>query len=47
VDENEMRRGNLAARMLWGNEASVLVGDFLLGQAFGDVAQTHRSDVCR
>jgi len=29
-----MRRGKLAARMLWGNEASVLVGDFLLGQAF-------------
>ena len=23
-----------AARVLWGNEASVLVGDFLLGQAF-------------
>jgi octaprenyl-diphosphate synthase len=34
VDESEMRRGKLAARMLWGNEASVLVGDFLLGQAF-------------
>jgi octaprenyl-diphosphate synthase len=34
VDESQMRRGKLAARMLWGNEASVLVGDFLLGQAF-------------
>jgi len=34
VDESNMRRGRLAARMLWGNEASVLVGDFLLGQAF-------------
>jgi octaprenyl-diphosphate synthase len=34
VDESEMRRGRLAARMVWGNEASVLVGDFLLGQAF-------------
>jgi octaprenyl-diphosphate synthase len=34
VDNSEMRRGRLAARMLWGNEASVLVGDFLLGQAF-------------
>ena len=34
VDESEMRRGKMAARMLWGNEASVLVGDFLLGQAF-------------
>ena len=34
VDESDMRRGKLAARMLWGNEASVLVGDYLLGQAF-------------
>ena len=34
VDESEMRRGKSAARVLWGNSASVLVGDFLLGQAF-------------
>ena len=34
VDESDMRRGREAARVLWGNEASVLVGDFLLGQAF-------------
>jgi len=34
VDESDMRRGRPAARMVWGNEASVLVGDFLLGQAF-------------
>ncbi len=34
VDESDMRRGKLAARKLWGNQASVLVGDFLLGQAF-------------
>jgi octaprenyl-diphosphate synthase len=34
VDESDLRRGRLAARVLWGNEASVLVGDFLLGQAF-------------
>ncbi|MGE3148677.1 MAG: polyprenyl synthetase family protein [Pseudorhodoplanes sp.] len=34
VDESDMRRGKVAARMLWGNEATVLVGDFLLGQAF-------------
>jgi octaprenyl-diphosphate synthase len=34
VDESDMRRGKLAARMLWGNATSVLVGDFLLGQAF-------------
>src|SRR3984885_13629301 len=34
VDESDLRRGAAAARGLWGNEASVLVGDFLLGQAF-------------
>ena len=34
VDQSDMRRGKQSARMLWGNEASVLVGDFLLGQAF-------------
>jgi octaprenyl-diphosphate synthase len=34
VDESDMRRGRKAARTLWGNDASVLVGDFLLGQAF-------------
>ncbi|HVW91520.1 MAG TPA: polyprenyl synthetase family protein [Devosia sp.] len=34
VDDSDMRRGRPAARMVWGNPASVLVGDFLLGQAF-------------
>ncbi len=34
VDQSDMRRGRPAARKVWGNEASVLVGDFLLGQAF-------------
>ena len=34
VDASDMRRGRVAARLKWGNEASVLVGDFLLGQAF-------------
>ncbi len=34
VDESGMRRGRKTARTIWGNQASVLVGDFLLGQAF-------------
>lgn len=34
VDESGLRRGKTTARMIWGNQASVLVGDFLLGQAF-------------
>ena len=34
VDESSTRRGKPTARLLWSNQASVLVGDFLLGQAF-------------
>jgi len=34
VDESDKRRGRQAPRKIWGNAASVLVGDFLLGQAF-------------
>ena len=40
VDESDLRRGKVAARILWGNEASVLVGDFLLGQAFRMMVET-------
>ena len=34
VDESDTRRGKRTARLVWGNQESVLVGDFLLGQAF-------------
>jgi octaprenyl-diphosphate synthase len=34
VDESDTRRGRKTARLIWGNQATVLVGDFLLGQAF-------------
>ena len=34
VDDSDYRRGKKSARLVWGNQASVLVGDFLLGQAF-------------
>jgi octaprenyl-diphosphate synthase len=44
VDESTMRRGKPAARMIWGNEASVLVGDFLLGQAFLMMVEAGRLD---
>lgn len=44
VDESEVRRGKAAARMVWGNEASVLVGDFLLGHAFKMMVETGSLD---
>lgn len=34
VDESLMRRGNPSANAVWGNQASVLVGDFLFSRAF-------------
>lgn len=34
VDESELRRGQAAANLIWGNQASVLVGDFLFSRAF-------------
>ncbi|MFN3233132.1 MAG: polyprenyl synthetase family protein [Alphaproteobacteria bacterium] len=34
VDDSELRRGNKTANILWGNKASVLVGDFLFSRAF-------------
>jgi octaprenyl-diphosphate synthase len=34
VDASDLRRGRDTANSLWGNEASVLVGDFLYSRAF-------------
>ncbi|BAU57679.1 octaprenyl diphosphate synthase [Halorhodospira halochloris] len=34
VDGSQMRRGKQTAHTIWGNEASVLVGDFLYTRAF-------------
>ncbi|XSG81026.1 MAG: polyprenyl synthetase family protein [Methyloligella sp. ZOD6] len=47
VDESELRRGRKTARMLWGNEASVLVGDYLLGQAFKMMVDVGSLDALR
>ena len=34
VDASKLRRGRETANLVWGNEASVLVGDFLYSRAF-------------
>lgn len=34
VDESDMRRGESTANAIWGNAASVLVGDFLYSRSF-------------
>ncbi len=34
VDHSDLRRGRQTANLIWGNSASVLVGDFLFSRAF-------------
>jgi octaprenyl-diphosphate synthase len=34
VDESDLRRGIVSAHVVWGNQASVLVGDYLFSRAF-------------
>ena len=44
VDESDIRRGRKAARLLWGNQATVLVGDYLLAQCFRMMVETKNLD---
>lgn len=41
VDASELRRGRETANAVWGNEASVLVGDFLYSRAFQMMARVN------
>lgn len=45
VDESDMRRGRETARQIWGNGASVLVGDFLYTRAFEMMVELRRMAV--
>lgn len=40
IDESGLRRGKATANAIWGNEASVLVGDFLFARAFELMVET-------
>lgn len=45
VDESDLRRGKKAAKNVWGNSASILVGDFLFARAFTLMVETGRMPV--
>ena len=47
VDESGLRRGRATANVLWGNQASVLVGDFLFSRAFQIMVEDGNLDVLR
>ena len=40
VDESELRRGKKPANLIWGNSASILVGDYLFAGAFNLMVET-------
>jgi octaprenyl-diphosphate synthase len=47
VDESELRRGQASANALFGNQASVLVGDFLFARAFQLMVEDGSLEVLR
>ena len=47
VDESDLRRGRKTANAVWGNAASVLVGDFLYSRSFQLMVELDRMAVMR
>ncbi len=47
VDDSDLRRGKKAAKNVWGNNASILVGDFLFARAFTLMVETGSLDILR
>jgi octaprenyl-diphosphate synthase len=47
VDDSDLRRGKKAAKHVWGNNASILVGDFLFARAFTLMVETGSLDILR
>ncbi|MBM3564703.1 MAG: polyprenyl synthetase family protein [Alphaproteobacteria bacterium] len=47
VDESDLRRGEASANALWGNKASVLVGDFLFSRSFELMVEDGSLEVLR
>ncbi|MAI62931.1 MAG: farnesyltranstransferase [Micavibrio sp. TMED27] len=47
VDESDTRRGKDAANLVFGNQASVLVGDFLFSRAFQLMTEDGNLDILR
>jgi octaprenyl-diphosphate synthase len=45
VDASALRRGKMAANIVWGNKPSVLVGDYLFSRAFQLMVEARNLDV--
>ena len=47
VDKAELRRGSASANSIWGNEACVLVGDFLFTKCFSLLVETGNWEILK
>ncbi len=47
VDDSDMRRGQQTASNIWGNEAAVLVGDYLYSRAFQMMVKVGSMEIMR
>ena len=47
IDESKKRRGEATANQIWGNKASVLVGDFLFSRAFQLMAKAGSKEILK
>lgn len=47
IDESKLRRGLPTANELWGNQASVLVGDFLFARSFQLMIEANNAEVLK
>ena len=47
IDKSKKRRNNKTANNIWGNEATILVGDFLFSRAFELMVETNSLDVLK
>ncbi len=45
IDEADIRRGKASARSLWGNHASILVGDYLYARAVGETVTLQNPEI--
>lgn len=47
VDGSSLRRGRQTAQLIWGNPASILVGDFLYSRAFQMIVETGKPSITK
>ena len=47
IDNSDLRRGIKTPNVIWGNQSSILVGDYLLSRCFEMMVEDGSQEVCR